>query len=378
MEKQLTINLDAIQNAINLVKSTLTNKCKICAIVKANAYGIGLDELTRPNQLYNIDYYGITSFEEARTIRNHDPHTAILLLYEPLKSDDDLRPFIDLTITPTIYSISFAKKLNEMCASLGIPLPVHIKINTGMNRFGSSIESGQTLYKFVHTECSHLICEGLFTHLANSDDKTSNYTQYQMDQFNQFLNSIPVKNHLIHAANSGGIKHHPSTHFNMVRPGVLLYENAVSLTTKILKTQRVEKGDYIGYGNEGKASKPCKIGVIGLGYADGLPMNSMYSEVLINGKRYPFIGKICMDYSMIDLGEPSVPIEIGHDVTIIGENNGESISLQEFCNTTKEPIRKFLCGLSNRIPRKWILRNIELKNEPLKLNNIKQLEIKIN
>ena len=354
MTTTLHINLKAVQDSIDKIKTRLTNNCKICAIIKANAYGLNSERIADEKYIKNIDYFGVVTLEEAKSIRKKNNSTPILLLTEVSLTENEYALFKHLSIIPTIYSLSYAEKMERLCNKEQIELPFHYKINTGMNRFGSDYEIAITLLNKIEKECPHLKCEGLFTHLADSENSNSQFTKEQMEKFKVILPKLKPENKIVHAANSGGIINYPESHFDMVRPGLLLYENALSLSTTILHIRHVKKGEPIGYENKGIAPNDTQIAVIGIGYSHGMPMNTQTLTVLINGQHYPFIGKVCMDFSMIDLKTNPDNITIDNTVTVIGKSKESIITLAEFCDKTGEPMRKFLCGLSPRLKRNYI------------------------
>jgi alanine racemase len=255
------------------------------------------------------------------------------------------------------------------------PVSVHIKIDTGMGRIGASPEDAPDLARFIAAQ-PFLRLDGVCTHLEVSDSEQHAdvaYTETQLVRFRGALDAIKnagIDPGIVHAAASGGILHHPASYFDMVRPGILLYGYApgnegeekagvrpvMELATKISFLKKVRKGETVSYGRRWTAPQDTTVATLPVGYADGLPRTASGTLwFIINGKRCPQIGTICMDQCMADLG-PGDTARLWDDVTVFGGDRGDgpdavpltAASIAERSGTIPYEI---LCGIGKRVPR---------------------------
>jgi alanine racemase len=238
--------------------------------------------------------------------------------------------------------------LEKICTALGTSVDVHLKVDTGMGRIGVSVEDAEYLAYFIESECPHLHLDGIFTHLPVSDDGDSIYTQDQILRFKaiieQINDRIGRKINLAHCSNSGAVLGHPSAWLDMVRPGIMIYgfypsddtpqsiplKPGLSFITRVSFLKKVTAETTVGYGRTWIAPEDTWIATIPVGYADGF--NRLFSNmgrVLINGKSYPIVGRVCMDQSMVNLG-PETDIQVGDEVVLIGKSGQEEITCDEW------------------------------------------------
>ena len=290
MFNYIMINKDNLINNIKQVKANNHNS-KICAMVKANAYGVGQIEVVQILEKY-VDYFGVACFFEAENVSKHTNKK--ILIVGPLEKCcvDERFSYACHSLEDVEYLISTNKKIN-----------VHLKVNSGMNRFGfSSIKGFKSAIKKIKK--SNLVLEGVFTHFATSD----NFVEKQMSEFNKYLKYINKYklNPIIHTDNSI-VQENQNHGFDMVRVGFCLYNqtdekyNAVcEIKSKVVQINNVKKGDLVGYDYKFVADKKMKVAVLPIGYADGLDLRLIGFKLNINGRECEILN-ICMDCFMLDV-----------------------------------------------------------------------------
>ncbi len=358
------INLKSLAYNLNQIKKALSAKTKILATIKADGYGHGLIPVARKLTACKVDYFGVASIDEGIKLRAAGIKDPILILGLIFK--DDAGILFRYKLTPTICSYGQALKLDRFGRRLGQRIKVHIKVDTGMARIGVAWQEAKKLIcqifrlKFVEIE-------GLFTHFALADiDKK--FTEYQISLLNKLCFQLEIEGlhiPLIHAANSMGLLAFRNSHFNMVRPGLVLYglypkqalkiklKPVLSLKTKVIYVKRVFKGCGISYGHSYVTRKKTTIVTLPIGYGDGYPRNlSNIGPVLIKGKRFKVSGRICMDQIMVDVG--NLKVRIGDDAVLIGSQGKLCITAEELADISGTISYEIVCGLGSRIPRIYI------------------------
>ncbi|MBA4312638.1 MAG: alanine racemase [Chlorobiaceae bacterium] len=359
------------RNYLN-TKGALPPDVKVMGIVKANAYGHGVLEISRLLTDYGIDYLGVGFLEEGIYLREHGLTVPILVLGGVL--DNQIRSFLDNNLDITVSSLEIAERIeHEVVRDKNLKARIHLKIDTGMERIGVHSENA---LPFVERVCrmKHLDVVGIYSHFASADERDKAFTHYQFDRFQSLLkkiNSIGIDIPLKHIANSGALIDLPETYLTMVRPGIMLYgiypslettesiliEPVLSLKSKIVFIKEVAANTSVSYGRKYFTSKRTKIATIPVGYGDGYSRRlTNNSEVLIAGKRYPVIGVVCMDQMMVDIGYDA-SIHVGDDVILIGESSGEKISAWELAERAGTNPYELLTGIATRVPRVFIHKN---------------------
>jgi len=343
------------------IKKLLSSDIKILVTVKADAYGHGLIPVSRRLISCGVDYLGVASIDEGIRLRQAGINCPVLVLGVILKKD--IGPLFRYDLVPTVCSMEFARALNKRAKSLGKRIKVHIKVDTGMGRLGVLQKDAFKLVRDAD-KLKYVNIEGLFTHFAFADmDK--DFTLYQIKIFNSLikkLNNEGISIPVLHAANSIGVINFKEGHFNMVRPGLVIYglspvaklslklKPVLSLKTKIIYYKRVPKGYGISYGHDYITPRQTTIVNLPLGYGDGYPRNlSNRAPVLIRGKVFRVSGKICMDQIMVDVG--GTKVRIGDEVVLIGSQGKNKITAEELAGLSGTIPYEIVCGLGNRIPR---------------------------
>ncbi len=358
------INLNNLTRNLNQIKKLLSPSTNIMVTIKADAYGHGLIPVAKRLVSDGVDFFGVASIDEGIKLRSEGVGLPILILGLILKKD--IEPVFKYKLTTTVCDEEFALFLNNEARKFGKPANVHIKVDTGMGRIGVLHQDAEKLVKKIH-RLKFINIEGIFTHFAFAD-MNKRFTLYQIDLFNrliQRLNKDAIIIPLVHAANSMGVIDYKSSHFNMVRPGLVIYglhpaENlkiklkpVLSLKTRVIFIKNVPAGFGISYGHDYVTRKETRVATLPVGYGDGYPRNlSNKAPVLIKGRRFKVCGRICMDQIMVDVGD--FPVKIGDEVVLIGSQGKNKITTEELAQISGTIPYEIVCGLGSRIPRIYI------------------------
>jgi alanine racemase len=349
-------------------------KIKICGVVKANAYGHGIEEVSKKLVDLGIDFLGVANYDEAIRLRKNIPNTPILVFGTLIHSKLEPAKYVSLlhkhNLTATVASFDTAGFLNDYSRKLKSRFKIHIKVDTGMRRIGLDYKRA---YRNILQIASlkNIELEGIFTHFAASEEKNKSFARVQLERFNELLHDLKkagVEFPIIHAANSGAVLDLKDSYFNMVRPGLLLYgyypgsgvRNKINLKpimnfkSKVTFIKKVDEDESVSYGRKYFTKKPVFIGSVPVGYGDGyLRQLSNKSKVLINKKFYRQVGSVTMDWIMVELGT-RYKIKIGDDVLLMGGENGFSLGadkLAELCGTIPY---EMLCAVADRVERVYL------------------------
>ena len=352
----MEVNLENFKYNVKQIQEYVGNDVKLMPVIKANGYGTYINKKLEIVDMFDI--VAVANVDEAVFLRNLGYNKEIFVLNQPFETE--IEKIIEYNIVVGISSYDFANKLAETNKKV----KVHVEIGTGMGRTGVH---PYKIDKFLNSLSSNIEVEGIYTHFSAADIDEE-YSRQQLHSFNvavstakEILGNIKY----IHAAASNALLNMPEAHFNLVRPGIILYgypgaDNTlekISLkpvaklkaTVTFLKT--VEKGTSIGYSRSYITTKETKVATIPIGYADGFRRDfSNGWEVLINGKKVQIIGKVCMDSFMADVTELD-DVKLGDEVIIWDNENITLEQLAEKCNTINYEI---LCTISDRVPRKFI------------------------
>ncbi|OGB89395.1 alanine racemase [candidate division WOR-1 bacterium RIFCSPHIGHO2_01_FULL_53_15] len=359
MNTYAEISLEAIKHNIAAIKRFLAPGVRFMAVVKANAYGHGAVAVSRAAVEAGADYLGVANLKEALELREAGVLSPVLILTEsPTSVADEV---VQHGLTQTIYSYSEAKAFSEEAEKRKKPARVHIKIDTGMGRVGVPPSEAMAFINKV-SSLPGLVLEGIFTHFAKAEDPADKFTADQFQKFQRIaerVSSIPVK----HCANSAATLFHRETHLDMVRVGLMIYglypqnsrrlielKPALSFKSRVTYLKRVPAGTPLSYGSTYVTPAETTIATIPVGYADGYSRRlSNRGKVLVRGKRYPVVGAVTMDLTVVNIGDAKV--EMGDEVVLIGEQNGEGISVDEIAALEETVSYEVICGIGKRVPR---------------------------
>jgi alanine racemase len=360
------IDLNALEDNLNQVRKIIGSQVKVLATVKANAYGHGIVEISR-FLADKVDYLGVAYVEEGVAIRKHGIKTPILILGNTL--DEGLSKALKYNLEITVTDERTAKKINELAEKMNRKAALQIKIDTGMGRLGFWHEDALEAIKKVN-KLKHVRIKGLYTHLS-SVDKDHDFTLLQLKRFNQIIKEtqeIGIEADIYHAANSLATLHYKQAHFNLVRPGIILYgvypdeaskkvikvKPLLSLKTKVIYIKDVKAGRSISYGRTFVAKKDMKVATLPVGYADGYThLLTHKAKVLVDGKEAPVLGKICMDQIVIDVTAIN-DLNIGDEVILIGESGSKKITAEDLARLVGTIPYELLCWIGDRVKRIYI------------------------
>ena len=360
------INLKAFSHNLRFLKNRLKPSTKIMAVLKANAYGHGSAMIARQAEADRVEMLGAANLPEAVGLRNAGIKLPVLILSGITK--DQIKIFLNYDFSTVIYSKEVAAALHAAAKRKKKKIKVHLKVDTGMGRLGfNPKETFSFISQYNGTE--FFVFEGLMTHLASAFDKNKKaFTNLQIKTLNALVEDLKatgISFPIIHCANSAGIIDFPESHFDMVRPGILLYgispfddkrndldtKPVLSWKTRIIQVSHIQKGKPISYGGTFVTKRNSVIATIPVGYADGYGrLLSNKISVLINGKSAPQVGRVCMDLTMIDVTGIS-DVSIGDEVVLIGKQDSKEIQAKDLSEKTKTIPYEILCGIGNRTTR---------------------------
>ena len=368
----LEVNLSNLKNNIESIRSIISEEMDIISVVKANSYGLGSLNISKYLSSIGIKYFAVATLQEALDLRikGKVPGEIIILSWTPVSENDTL---IKYNLTQTLIDYDYAKKLND---EPGI-VKCHIKVDTGMNRFGHKIKDVEIFKKMY--ELKNLNILGIFSHLCRVrefEEEADDYTKMQIENFDYIIEQLEkegINVGIKHIMNSFGILRFNENKYSMVRPGLLMYgvspdpdneqisklldeynfKPVASLRCKVMTVKTIEKGEKVGYNGKYTAEEKTKIATISIGYADGLSFASSKNKfrVIIKGHLCPITGNVCMDSTMVKIPLDS-DIQEGDDVTIFGlDDRGNLVNHKEFLTKSGAPIGETFSRLGQRITR---------------------------
>ncbi|GAA9888584.1 alanine racemase [Helicobacter pylori] len=368
------VDTASLRHNFSAVKSIVPKDAHIMAVVKANAYGTGAIKASEIFLQEGANYLGVATLDEALELRSRFSKTPILILgYSPNANASML---IDNDLSAMIFSLEQAEVFSQMALKSQKRLKIHLKIDTGMHRLGlepnfKSIE----IIKKIRT-LKGLEVEGIFTHLSNADAKIKTHAKNQMKTFNAFLEQLldqKIEFQYRHAYNSAGIlslcNGNENRFLNLYRPGIMLYgfypsngmketcptilKNVISLKAQIVQIRSVKKGEFIGYGEHFYTNEETLVGVLALGYADGL-MRALGNriQVAINNQLAPLIGKVCMDQCFVKLN--NIQAKEGDEAILFGDKSAKANDASEIAMLLNTIPYETISTLSKRLERVYI------------------------
>jgi alanine racemase len=358
------IDLSAVAHNITQIKKKI-GPAKIMAVIKANAYGHGVGPIARTALNNGASYLGVSILEEGFELREQGFTEPILVFGGEI--EQYLLDIFDYNLEITLFSERLCSQLTKLAKKKRKKVKVHVKVDTGMGRVGVVWEKAVSFIEMV-SQLEEIDIVGIYTHFATADEKDKTYAHLQLSRFNTVLKTLEEKGiniPLIHAANSGAILDLPKSYFNLVRPGILMYGYypsdqttesvslipAMTFKSKVSFLKQVPAGTGVSYGQTYKTKAVTKIATIPVGYADGYNrLLSNKAQVVIKGKKYPVVGRVCMDLIMVDLGLDN-DIDVGDEVILFGTNNDEEFSVYDICRLVDTIPYEVCCWISQRVPR---------------------------
>ncbi|GAA7946756.1 alanine racemase [Helicobacter pylori] len=368
------VNTASLRHNFSAVKSIVPKDACVMAVVKANAYGAGAIKASEIFLQEGANYLGVATLDEALELRSYFSKTPILILgYSPNANASML---IDNDLSAMVFSFEQAEVFSQMALKSQKRLKIHLKIDTGMHRLGlePNFKSIETIKKI--RALKGLEVEGIFTHLSNADAKIKTHAKNQMKAFNAFLEQLldqKIEFQYRHAYNSAGIlslcNGNENRLLNLYRPGIMLYgfypsngmkescptilKNVISLKAQIVQIRSVKKGEFIGYGEHFYTNEETLVGVLALGYADGLVRDlGNRIQVAINNQLAPLIGKVCMDQCFVKLN--NIEAKEGDEVILFGDKSAKANDASKIAALLNTIAYETISTLSKRLERVYI------------------------
>ena len=363
------IDLAAIRHNYEVITRSITGGAKLCAVVKANAYGHGAAAVAREALQAGAAYLAVATLSEAAELRREGFRTPILIL--SLIDPQESRDAVALAVTPTVANLALAEVLSAEAARQAKTLRLHLAVDTGMGRIGCTPEEAGALARAV-AALPNIELEGAFSHFAMADVKDKTHARQQLALFKRALEDIEaagVHLRLRHIAESAAIFELPEAHLDMVRAGIIQYglypsadvakavgekaplRPAMALKARILFLKTVPQGAAIGYGCAWRAPRESRIATLPLGYADGyIRALAGKAHVEIGGKAAPVVGRICMDQCMVDVTDIEGVTE-GTEVTLFGSRTLSVDTVADWLETINYEVP---CLIAPRVPRVYI------------------------
>jgi alanine racemase len=363
------IDLDAVRANVVALRAA-AEPAALLAVVKADGYGHGAVPVARAALDAGAAWLGVALVEEGVWLRDAGIDAPILLLSEP--PPVAAAAVVAAALTPVVYTPAGIEALAKAVVAAGreTPLPVHLKVDTGMHRVGCHVDEAVGLVEAI-AQRGELQLQGICTHLAVADEPDDTYTIEQLARFDALLATLDARGArppLVHAANSAALLEFPQARYDLVRAGIAVYgvapapgftspvrlEPALALTARVSHVKRLRAGARVSYGLRYELARDAWIATVPAGYADGVPRNlaSVGGEVLLRGRRYPIAGTVTMDQLMVDTGDD--PVEVGDEVALIGRQGDEEITANEWAERLGTIGYEIVCGIGARVPRRYV------------------------
>ncbi|MGE5549506.1 MAG: alanine racemase [Bacteroidota bacterium] len=362
------VDLGAIGHNVHEIRRLVGPKPKIMAVVKADAYGHGAVRVARAALAAGADWFGVSLPEEGIALRQAGLAAPILVL-SPLQLSQ-VEPVLAHRLTPTVCQREAVQALSEAAAARGETVSVHLKVDTGMGRVGISPVEALSFAAWLRT-LPGLSLGGVYSHLAKADERDKTHAEKQIQAFQRVCGALiasGIDPGLCHLANSAAIIDLPRAHFDLVRAGIMLYglrpsaevdmtgvelRPAFSLHARAVFVKRVPPETGISYGQIYTTAAAATIATIPIGYADGWSrLLTGKAEALMRGRRYPIVGRICMDQCMVDLGPDEAAI--GEEAVLIGRQGQGEITADEVAEKLGTINYEVICMISDRVPRVYV------------------------
>lgn len=364
---RVEVDLSAIRHNASEIKRQI-GRAKLLAAVKGDGYGHGLVPSAKAALEGGADFLGVATLEEAARLREAGIDAPVLMLSTILP--EEAQEAIRLDVRVTVCSIPTLMALNEAAGRLGTKARVHLKVDTGMGRLGVMPERAVEYVKMAKS-LKNIEVEGISTHFPSADEEDRSFTERQIGAFKGVLSSLEaegIRPPMAHASNSAATVAFPEARFDMVRCGLLIYgiwpipgkekrwdlKPAMRVVSRLLLVKEIPPGWPVSYGRRFVAERPTKVGVVPVGYHDGIDSRlSGKGWVIVKGKRVPIIGRVCMDHFMVDLTGVE-GIGEGEEVVILGGSGGEAVTAEEIAGWLGSVPQEFTSRVGGRMRRVYI------------------------
>ena len=368
------VSLSALGENFHAVQEHVGRGVTICAVVKADGYGHGAVECALALEAEGARWLGVTEAAEGIALRDAGVKVRVLLMTGIWKGEEDA--IVARNLTPTIWEPWHIETLQRAAEKRPGVLPVHLKLDTGMNRLGASPAALPHLCEMLLAS-NHLALEGVSTHFASAEVLDAEDAVRQMRRFEEglaVLRSYGFRPSLVHMGNSAAMTARPDTWKTMVRPGIALYGYSLAFTrggepatvtplplrpvlswkTRVLTVKEVAAGQAIGYMGTFVTKAQSRIAVLPVGYADGYPrLLSNRARVIVGGEYAAVVGRVSMDLTIVDVSHIR-SVAVGDEVVLIGSSGGKNVDAVELARLCESVPYEILCGLSQRVPRVYV------------------------
>jgi alanine racemase len=361
------VDVGAVERNCRTLEERTGEGTELCAVVKANGYGHGAAPCAAAALRGGATRLAVAAAEEAAELRMHFPEVPLIVM--GALTQEELRTALAARADVAVWREGFRELCSRVAGELGQPARVHVKLDSGMGRLG---ERDPTALVELARRCASdasLQVAGVWTHFATADEPGDEYLGEQLAAFRPVAQAVReiVPNCTVHAANSAATLRDPDTHFDMVRCGIAIYgldpfhrdpaehglEPALELHSYVADVKRFERGASAGYGRTWRAPEETRVGVLPIGYGDGVRRGlSNNAEVLVGGRRYPLVGTVSMDNITVDLG-PETDVEPGAPAVLIGRQATDRILAEEVAARLETINYEVTCGISQRVPREF-------------------------
>ena len=370
----LVVDTGAIAQNVRLIRKIVGTKTAVMAVVKADGYGLGAEEVAKAALGAGAGWLGVSTVKEGLALREAGIDAPVLTLSPVFGEEFD--PLVRAELGATVFSLETCRMLSAAAARQGKRARVHIKIDTGMNRVGYAYgDIDRIIYEITETaKLPGVYIEGVCSHLATSDTDAT----FAREQYSRFMAVVykleyaGIHVHMRHISNSGGVINHPELNLDMVRCGILTYglapcstaegardleergfRQAFTLRSRVAHVKTVRQGEGVGYSRNYYAPRDIQVVTVPIGYADGISRRlSNSGDVLINGKICPIIGNVCMDQFMVDATDAGAKIR--DEVIIIGESGHQRIWPEDIAGQQGSINYEVATSLALRVPRYYI------------------------
>ncbi len=370
MRSWAEIDLAKLERNLRLIRDSIPEDFKYISVVKADAYGHGILPTASRLMQSGVDLFAVANVKEASEIREMGSGWPILVLGPLLEEEDDA--LVELDLIPSVSSVEEISRFQKLSKQTGKKIEVHLKVDTGMGRMGSWWEQASTVIEKINSS-DGLELRGVLTHFAEPSNEE--FSRLQRDRFQRVISeNLPTplpRNFIVHADNSSSLKiMEKDSVFNAVRIGLLQFgvtppidsalahlpvEPVLSFHTKLALVKDLPAKTSLSYGRLHTLNRASRIGIISAGYGDAIPLHcGNQASALIRGQSYPIVGRVTMDQTLIDLTDGPNDLANGEVVTLIGQQNGNSIPLEALALHGKTIPWELLCSITKRVPRIYL------------------------
>lgn len=356
----VTIDISSLEHNLDQVKKLINPKTSIMGVVKSDAYGHGLIPVSKVLERKGVEHLGVAHLYEALELRTNGVRLPIVILCG-IRNREEALEVVDKDLTPVLFDLRIAEVLDEESARRDKKTPVHIKVDTGMGRLGiPHPELGSFLKNIM--KCKRLRLEALCSHLSSADEPEGNFTEAQINHFKKAIEmgrSMGLELPLNNLANSAGIMAHKESHFDMVRPGIMLYgglpspgfpaslplKPVMNFKGQIIQIRELPGNTPVSYGRTYHTKGAERVAVLSAGYGDGLPRTiSNRGKVLIGGRKTDVIGRVCMNMIMANVTGLK-DIGVGDEVVFLGTQAGETITGDDMARWAETIAYEIFCSI---------------------------------